>query len=78
MIADVQNQNMNAPVMQSQAANQKNLETTKNTRFFQEGPETYSSMRLMCFASLLTAIPASQCSLAISNGDTVVGARPDI
>ena len=38
MIADVQNQNMNAPVMQSQAANQKNLEITKKYTVFPRRP----------------------------------------
>ena len=69
MLADMQNQGVNAPATQSQAANQQNPETGKNTGFFQEDSETYSSMRLMCFVSLLAAIGISFLTLKTGNSD---------
>jgi len=47
---------VNAPAPQNQAANLPNPGSEVDSGFFQEDNGTYSSMRLMCFVSLLAAI----------------------
>ena len=49
-------QGANAPAAQNQAVNQPSQSTEEDSGFFQEDNGTYSSMRLMCFVSLLAAI----------------------
>lgn len=56
MTESSQNQNVSPPVSQNQISNEPYPNVEENSGFFQEDNGAYSSMRLMCFVSLLAAI----------------------
>ena len=56
MVEDQQNQGGNFSAPQNQTANLPNPGTDADSGFFQEDNGSYSSMRLMCFVSLLSAV----------------------
>ena len=66
MADNVQNEIVNAPAVQNQLANPTNPNNEESPGYFQEDNGTYSSMRLMCFVSLLAAMTFGALTISLN------------